>query len=73
MNTLIAGRGTSQLVYGIIDRLSLPKAVQGLGGGSVASLTYIIVSDLVSLRERGVFNSLLSMWAGFVLFMFCVL
>jgi MFS family permease len=36
-------------------------AIQGLGGGSVASLTYIVVSDMVPLRERGVFNSLLSM------------
>lgn len=37
-------------------------AIQGLGGGSMASLTYIVVSDMVPLREREVFNSLISMY-----------
>ena len=38
-------------------------AVQGLGGGGILSLTQIILSDLVPLRERGMFNGLIGMYA----------
>jgi MFS family permease len=31
------------------------RAVQGLGGGGILSLTTIIISDMVSLEERGLF------------------
>ncbi|TFK35058.1 MFS general substrate transporter [Crucibulum laeve] len=49
LNFLIAGR---ELV------------VQGLGGGGITALTQIIVSDLVSLQERGTFNGLVVLaWA----------
>ena len=36
-------------------------AVQGLGGGGIASMTHIILSDLVPLQERGLFNGLIAM------------
>ncbi|KAJ7437589.1 iron permease [Mycena galericulata] len=36
------------------------RAVQGLGAGGVASLCQIILSDLVPLKERGVFNGLIA-------------
>ncbi|KAF4564077.1 hypothetical protein EYR36_003328 [Pleurotus pulmonarius] len=32
------------------------RTIQGVGGGGIASLTQIILSDLVPLRERGIFN-----------------
>lgn len=35
------------------------RTIQGLGGGGIASTTAIIISDLVPLRERGVFNGLI--------------
>ena len=44
------------------------SAIQGLGGGGIASLTQIIVSDLVPLRERGMFNGLVGMWVTVYLF-----
>ncbi|KAL0572510.1 hypothetical protein V5O48_009452 [Marasmius crinis-equi] len=41
-----------------------PVAVQGLGGGAIQSLTSIIISDLVTLQERGTYNAILGMaWA----------
>ncbi|KZT02019.1 MFS general substrate transporter [Laetiporus sulphureus 93-53] len=40
------------------------RTVQGIGGGGVASITAIIISDLVPLKERGVFNGLIGIaWA----------
>ncbi|KAJ6474403.1 major facilitator superfamily domain-containing protein [Mycena vitilis] len=36
------------------------RAVQGLGAGGVASLCHIILSDLVPLKDRGVFNGLIA-------------
>ncbi|TFY81266.1 hypothetical protein EWM64_g2741 [Hericium alpestre] len=45
MGALIAGRGKCQ----------------GLGGGGIAALTHIILSDLVPLQERGMFNGLIAM------------
>jgi len=38
-------------------------AIQGLGGGGIFSITQIILSDLVHLRERGIFNGLVVMYA----------
>ncbi|KAF9236981.1 major facilitator superfamily domain-containing protein [Melanogaster broomeanus] len=38
--------------------LSLCRAVQGLGGGGIQSLTAIILADLVSLQERGLYAGL---------------
>ncbi|KAJ6468281.1 Mfs1.2 [Mycena sanguinolenta] len=40
------------------------RVVQGLGGGAILSMTSIIVSDMVPLRERGAYNGLLGLvWA----------
>ncbi|KAH9936930.1 iron permease [Amylocystis lapponica] len=41
------------------------RTVQGVGGGGIASTTAIIISDLVPLRERGVFNGLIGIaWSA---------
>ena len=37
------------------------SVVQGIGAGGIASLTQIIISDLVPLKERGSFNGLIAM------------
>ncbi|KAF9459239.1 MFS multidrug transporter [Collybia nuda] len=40
------------------------RTVQGIGGGAIQSISTIVVSDLVSLQERGKYNGLLGMtWA----------
>jgi len=40
------------------------RTVQGIGGGGILALCSIIVSDLVSLEERGAYNGLIGMtWA----------
>ncbi len=40
------------------------RSVQGVGGGGIIALTEIIVTDIVPLRERGKWFSLISaMWA----------
>lgn len=40
------------------------RSVQGVGGGGLVALTYVIVADMVPLRERGKFFSVISLqWA----------
>nr|AAF01426.1 Mfs1.1 [Coprinopsis cinerea] len=40
------------------------RAIQGVGGGAIISLASIVISDLVTLQERGTYNGLLGMtWA----------
>ncbi|KAI0308846.1 iron permease [Amylostereum chailletii] len=40
------------------------RTVQGLGGGGISATTAIIISDLIPLKERGVFNGLIGIaWA----------
>ncbi|KAJ7488107.1 iron permease [Mycena latifolia] len=40
------------------------RTVQGLGAGGLTSLTQIVLSDLVPLRDRGTFNGLIGLaWA----------
>lgn len=39
--------------------LIVARAVQGIGGGSILGLTQIVISDIVSLEERG-------KYAGFI-------
>ena len=40
------------------------RGVQGLGGGGLLALTYVIVTDLVTLRERGKWFGLIALqWA----------
>ena len=61
MEWLIAAR--SELCYTQRDGfLICLLAVQGLGGGAILSSTSIIVSDLVSLQERGAYNGLIGLW-----------
>lgn len=40
------------------------RCVQGIGGGGLVSLTYVIVADMVPLRDRGKWFSIISLqWA----------
>ncbi|OCH84463.1 MFS general substrate transporter [Obba rivulosa] len=40
------------------------RAVQGMGGGSMASLTNIIIADLIPLKDRGLISGVLALlWA----------
>ena len=41
--------------------LIVGRTIQGLGGGGIHSLTTIILSDLVTLQERGLYASLYGM------------
>lgn len=44
--------------------LHFGRALQGLGGGGITTLTYIVVTDLVPLRERGKWFGYITMtWA----------
>jgi MFS family permease len=40
------------------------RALSGVGGGGISSLTAIIVSDLVSLKERGKYQGMVSLAIG---------
>lgn len=48
----ICGAATS------MNMLIAGRAIQGLGGGGIHSLTGIVLADLVTLRERGVYAGL---------------
>ncbi|KAF2426263.1 MFS general substrate transporter [Tothia fuscella] len=40
------------------------RSIQGVGGGGISALTYVIVTDLVTLKDRGKWFGLISMmWA----------
>jgi len=41
-----------------MNALIAGRAIQGFGGGGIQSLTGIILSDLVTLQERGVYSGL---------------
>lgn len=44
--------------------LLIGRCVQGIGGGGLIALTYVIVTDMVSLRDRGKWFGLISLqWA----------
>lgn len=44
--------------------LLVGRSVQGVGGGGLVALTYVIVTDIVTLRERGKWFALISLqWA----------
>lgn len=57
MVTLIIGRGVS-ILYHRNRALILDPAVQGIGGGGVQALTTMVFSDLVPLRDRGIFQGI---------------
>lgn len=65
MNFLIAARGTCSAVIFFMKFSeaisSRSAAIQGIGSGGIASLTQIIISDLVPLQQRGTFNGLIAM------------
>ncbi|EAU87380.2 MFS multidrug transporter [Coprinopsis cinerea okayama7 len=47
-----------------MDWLIAARTIQGIGGGAIISLASIVISDLVTLQERGTYNGLLGMtWA----------
>ncbi|KAM3066501.1 hypothetical protein ACMFMG_011999 [Clarireedia jacksonii] len=44
--------------------LLVGRSVQGIGGGGLMALTYVIVTDMVTLRDRGKWFSIISLqWA----------
>jgi MFS family permease len=47
-----------------ITHLLVGRCFQGSGGGGLVGLTYVLLADLVSLRERGKWMSIISLqWA----------
>jgi MFS family permease len=46
-----------------------PIAVQGLGAGAITSSVQIMLSDLVTLRERGTFSGLMALCDSLSLFL----
>ena len=48
-------------------------AVQGLGAGAITSSVQIVMSDLVTLRERGTFNSFLALLVPVLQLVQCLL
>jgi hypothetical protein len=43
---------------------SSPIGIQGLGAGAITSSMQIILSDLVTLRERGTFSGLMALYVS---------
>ncbi|NCV77116.1 MAG: MFS transporter, partial [Actinobacteria bacterium] len=52
IGSFLAGAATS------MDQLILFRAVQGIGAGGLMALTFVIVGDIVSPRERGKYQGL---------------
>ncbi|KAM3075389.1 hypothetical protein ACMFMF_006064 [Clarireedia jacksonii] len=47
-----------------ITLLLVGRCIQGIGGGGLVGLTYVILADMVTLRERGKWMSIISLqWA----------
>ena len=47
-----------------ITLLLVGRCVQGVGGGGLVALTYVVITDMVTLRERGKWMSIISLqWA----------
>jgi MFS family permease len=68
MDWLIAARSKyvlAQVVPHTNARRFRVVAIQGVGGGSILSLTMILVSDLVPLAERGAFQGVLGLTWSF--------
>ncbi|KAI9816628.1 MAG: hypothetical protein M1832_005013 [Thelocarpon impressellum] len=62
--TLFAAGAIIAAVANDFTLLLVGRSVQGAGGGGIIALTYVIVTDLVTLRERGKWFGLISMqWA----------
>lgn len=47
-----------------VTLLLVGRCIQGIGGGGLVGLTYVILADMVTLRERGKWMSIISLqWA----------
>jgi MFS family permease len=47
-----------------ISLLLVGRCLQGVGGGGLVALTYVVITDMVTLRERGKWMSIISaQWA----------
>ena len=47
-----------------VSLLLVGRCVQGVGGGGLVALTYVVLTDMVTLRERGKYMSVISLqWA----------
>ena len=55
---LIAARGESRSIFGLLHSHFFPKAVQGLGGGGIISLSTVIISDLIPITECGTYDGI---------------
>ncbi|EGO18747.1 hypothetical protein SERLADRAFT_364217 [Serpula lacrymans var. lacrymans S7.9] len=55
IGSTICGSATS------LGHLIIGRAIQGVGGGGIAALSQIILSDLVPLHERGLFNGMIGL------------
>jgi MFS family permease len=63
MGTFTAGTIIASLANNFTILL-VGRSVQGIGGGGMVALTYVIVTDMVTLRERGKWFSLITLqWA----------
>ena len=62
INWLIAARSTllAHILAALYNAQS-PTAIQGAGGGGLLSLTSIILSDMVTLKERAMYNALIGL------------
>ena len=48
----------SSLIFQSMIQLIVFRAIQGMGGGGVLTLAMIIISDVVSLKERGKYQGI---------------
>jgi MFS family permease len=55
MGSIIAAAANNVLL------LLVGRCVQGVGVGGLVVLTYVIITDMVTLRERGKYMSLISL------------
>ncbi|KAH7418703.1 major facilitator superfamily domain-containing protein [Cadophora sp. MPI-SDFR-AT-0126] len=55
------------IIASVADNVALllvGRCVQGIGGGGLVALTYVVITDMVTLRERGKYMSVISLqWA----------
>lgn len=59
MSWLIAARSASCISLDLRTILIGTAAIQGAGGGAIQSVSSIVVSDLVPLKDRGAYNALI--------------
>lgn len=64
MTMLIAARSEWSLTLPEYE-MTIYAAIQGIGGGGITNLCEIIVSDLVSLAERGLYQGILGLTWSF--------